>query len=76
MGRKREPDADKCHYCGAAAVFDIEARSGTGIKRYGVCGHHKPKRSTTASAPSFSWTRRALGEWGMWLRRIADRECI
>jgi len=63
--------SDKCRYCGGQGMVDVEVRGALGTTSYSTCCAHTPRRGASSSNMAPISQRRALGEWGMWLRGIA-----
>ena len=60
-----------CEYCKSPAQVSVEHRTGTGTRKYCTCLEHAPQKGVGAlpGVPAFKY--RAMGEWGMLLRRMA-----
>lgn len=58
--------------CGSKAHFDVSDRTGTGEIRRSTCPNCKPQPSAGAEKGVASSMRKAVGAWGLMLRRYAE----
>lgn len=59
-----------CKVCGNKSAFDVRDDNGTGERRFSVCETHMPRASGGADRLVARSTRDAVGQAGLWLRRI------